>query len=214
MSTLNKEITAQLKEVDWHVLVKRLLLVTEFEMRKKGIYRRNLWKSPTDYVHEAVLSLLQGNRRWNPNETSLLNFLHGVVRSSMSHDMQKSIKTNVNVFYEGHGHRDQDDDDQITNVETLPDPRSETYSAEHRVYEKEWPEQLKGQLREMGVDALAISLVDLALEKDLHTPKEWAEYLHRPVSEINNAQRRLRRALARIRKLVYDAREQSNKHEG
>lgn len=207
MSILSKEIAVQLKEVDWHVFVKRLLLITEFEMRRKGIYRFYLWKSPADYVHEAVLSLLQGKRRWDPNKIPLLSFLHGVVRSSMSHDMQKSINTNAGSPYHEDAHGDHTLDDHIYDVEALPDKRFQTDTAERRIYEEEWLEQLKGQLEEMGLDALAISLVDLALERDIRTPKEWAEYLDLPISEINNAQKRLRRALVKIRKLMYETRE-------
>jgi hypothetical protein len=179
---LDEEVALALREVDWHDFIPRILLLTRAEMYKKRIYRLYplSWKIPEDYVNEAFALFLGGKRIWKYKEVPLLWFLHGIVSSLISHDIEKASRE-IKHF----GLSDKESKD-------LKIESSSEKDFEHNIATEELLTQLQKILEN---DALGFRIVKLVIVSGINKPNELSEVLKVPISDIYNAKKRLRRTL-------------------
>jgi len=99
---LSPRIASELGKVDWQDMCFRLLYDTRM---KYGDVLMKTGSEPKDLVQESIASVLSGDRRWNPDRGSLFTYLQWVIKSKVSHVLDKAyfmppggtIKTNRTV---------------------------------------------------------------------------------------------------------------------
>jgi hypothetical protein len=182
---VDEETKSVLREIDWNDVIPRILVLTRAEMYKKrsyGLYPLS-WKIPEDYVNEAIALFLVGKRVWKHKEVPFLHFLHGSVTSLISHDVEKSYKYLTRV---------RSSDEESIRQELSTSPRA----VEEDVVTEELLKQLRKVLEE---DFVCIAIVELVITSGVSKPRELAEELEVPISEIYNAKKRFRRILLEVK---------------
>lgn len=142
-----------------------------------------------DYVQDAILSVFEGNRRWN-KETDFIVFMKGVIRSKISHAYES--KENKTTARESTLANFQIDDDfepytLDSQESTGPTPLDEAISedAERLMW------QIMGDLEDDSLLARIFECIYDGMTK----PAEIAEKLKKSVEDVNNGKKRLARRL-------------------
>ena len=176
---LDEDVLSALRKVDWPDVTAKVLLLARREMFKKGIIWF-YWKGPEDYVNEAITLFLDGRRVWKPSQVSFLWFLHGTIKSVISHDAAKASKEiKVSVPFDSN----------------TQDALHIRLNPEEKIASKELLDQLN-QVLNNDVD---IKIVKLIISYGEVTPREMADSLGVPVADIYNAKKRLQRALLSLK---------------
>jgi hypothetical protein len=181
----------ELSDAEWQDLLQRLTLYADGKLRKLWWRGETYSKDASvpggitadDLAASAIESFLDGSRTWDKNaEANLLRFLEGVIDSKVSHlviraenkrsrRLNTSQQANQPAFHlEAKGGKP----DQI-------------------VADRESLEKLKNILKyELEKDDMAMFVLE-CFEANITKPQEISELRGVDISEINNAQRRLRR---------------------
>ena len=163
---------------EWVELWRKLRV---FAHRKYGIL---FHADVDDIVVQAVIDTMSGRRQWPAERMDLFSFLCGVVRSLMSHNLEKE-RRKVSL----------DSLDLRTNRRTLDLERFSTDLRHPTNLERHDENDLFSRqlLREFSKDAVVASILRLVLSDSNLRPREIAEALGLSMSEMRAAQKRLRR---------------------
>ena len=182
-----------MSDAEWEELVGRLTLHAHSKLKKlywRGVPYAKGGAVPgaacaQDFAAEAVEAFLDGTRKWDKaKHPDFLQFLLSVIDSKISH-LVESVENR-----------------RTRRIDTAKKGSEPAYKlrakskrpAEIVADEEERLRTRKAVLAEMGDDDLATSLFE-CIEAEITKPAEIAEYLGVDVSDINNAKKRLQRAV-------------------
>jgi len=150
-----------------------------------------------DVVHQALVDTLDGTRRWPKEKVDLFYFLCEVVRSIISHRLDQEKR---NVPLESVEPRGSADDSDLASVEAMIGGSIGEYLRYESIYNRLVYDRLIEQMYELVKDDQElINIVGLWSKDPSLKPSELAEELGVSISEIRNAQKRLRRRLRELR---------------
>jgi hypothetical protein len=181
---------------EWTDIVERLTLYAESKMRK--LYWRGVSMNkggglpggvcPADLVSEGITDWLEGKRIWNrEGYPELFQFLKATVDSKVNHlaellENKLTRRIDTPDGQPGPAYR-------VPGREPLPDVI---------VAEKEELETFKASIIEaIDGDGMARDVFE-CLEAEYEKPSEMAELLSTSLTEVNNAQKRLRRVADKV----------------
>lgn len=203
-----KTVFEQLRDANWRTIGKELAAYALARVRTyrwRTGNRRDLaeGQQAVDLAAEAIRRLMDGTRRWDPNEVALVPFLRGVVDSLVSHladsaDNARQVRIPDGEDGEELGDRFEFDAARNDHHGLLPDrpPDPETVLAAHR---REFADKRLDQLLdEVKDNADLVAVVDALMRVDEPKPAAIAEHLGLEVSEVNNRLKRLRRTADRL----------------
>jgi DNA-directed RNA polymerase specialized sigma24 family protein len=193
----------KLSPIEWEDLLERLALHASNKLAKlywRGAYARHGGAPPgaveaADLAAEAITDLLDGVRTWDKTKCpSFTAFLMGVVDSKVNH-LAESLENRRTRRFEEHGSGNgREISTEMENPAAL-------------VADEEYARLFHSALvTEIGDDPLALKLLE-CFEAGVTRPAEIAQLLGVDVSEINNAQKRLRRKAANVAR-IWEAGEQ------
>ncbi len=190
----------QLSDDQWTELVERLTLHASWKLLR--LYWRGIMGSrggtvpggvePTDLASAAIVDVLEGTRVWDSQaQPDFLRYLRSVVDSKVSHlvqevENQKSRRIappgSAEEGAKAHGAagRESDPTEVVQNHEAADSFRALVFKA------------VEG-------DDLAYQVFE-CLDAEYTKPTEMAELLGVPVTDVNNAQKRLRRKVSELLK--------------
>jgi hypothetical protein len=159
--------------VDWKDVYPRLLLATVGRLRRSR-WRRACEMHATDFVQTAIEKAMSRQRSWDPNR-SLFQNLWQVVSSEVSHAAASYENKKLNPV-----------DETVVQI-------SDDYgkNPEDTVIYRSQVDHLLNYLR--SHDADAASIANLILNVGIAKSIELSVQLERPVHEIENIKKRLRR---------------------
>jgi hypothetical protein len=146
---------------------------------------------PGDLALQAIVDLIDGTRCWDREKNKdLLGFLKGVIDSQVSNLVNRAENRQSRWMTEpADGH----DGPEFE----VSQPGFTPYET---VANKEAMEKFRAAIvKEIGDDPLVMSIFE-CLEADITKPAEMALLLEKDVSEINNAQKRLRNKVTKVRR--------------
>jgi hypothetical protein len=158
--------------VDWKDVYPRLLLATVGRLRRAR-WRQACETHATDFVHTALEKAMSRQRGWNPN-LSLFQNLWQVVSSEMSHAAVSYENKNRNPV-----------DETVVQISDCRENPEDTAIYRSQV------DHLLNYLR--SHDAEAANIANLILNVEITKSRELSIQLKRPVHEIENIKKRLRR---------------------
>lgn len=165
--------------VDWKNVYPRLLLATVGRLRRSR-WRRACELHATDFVQTAIEKAMSRQRSWNPN-LSLFQNLWQVVSSEVSHAAVSYESKNLNPV-----------DETVVQISDGRENPEDT-----AIYRSQVNDLLK-YLR--CHDAGAASIANLILNVGITKSVELSVELQRPVHEIENIKKRLRRHCQKYQK--------------
>ncbi len=182
-----------LSDAEWEELVGKLTLHAHSKLKKlywRGVPYAKGGAVPgaagaQDFAAEAIEAFLDGTRKWDKTKhPDFLQFLQSVVDSKISHlvesvENRKTRRINT-------AKKDNEPAYRLRGKSKRPDEI--VIDEEGRLRTRE------AVLAELGDDELAKSIFE-CIEAEITKPAEIAEYLGLDVSDVNNAQKRLRRAV-------------------
>jgi hypothetical protein len=158
--------------VDWKDVYPRLLLATVERLRRSR-WHRACEMHATDFVQTAIEKAMSRQRNWDPNR-SLFQNLWQVVSSEVSHAVVSYENKNLD-------HIDKTATEIIDCRENPEDATSHRSEVDH----------LLNHLRSQDADSASIAA--LMLNAGITKSIELSAQLKRPVHEIENIKKRLRR---------------------
>lgn len=192
-----------LKEIppdQWDDIVDRLMGFTfnYFSMRLKG----DISKAQTpngntyeDLAQEIVTRVLEGWRKWNPEKDGdLLPYMAGQVKSLFDHDLKSWNARQIESRKEG---KEIGDDTPVAFIErsVYSNPEMALIDKEHSIERKELLEIALEAAQESEDEGLW-QLMEVYLdESGDYKPRQMAERLGIPTTEIHNRQKRLVRCV-------------------
>ena len=176
------------KPEEWDEVVEYLVLHATGKVNQ--LYWRGVTPDPNEIAAEAVTSVIDGRRTWNQAAyPDARDFLRGVVDSIISHDVKCVDRERVRSF-------DHSSDSGRLSVSDTAAPETHFTTV---VANKELAEFYKSKIiAEIQPDKLALRILE-CIEAGFDEPKDIAECLGEDVKEINNARKRLQRAIDSIR---------------
>jgi DNA-directed RNA polymerase specialized sigma24 family protein len=183
-----------LTEEEWVEIYNRLLLYT---YRKFG-YLQNQLKAGIDLdgvVHESILALLADKRRL-PEGLDVFIFLCGVIRSKVD-AIKKSAEERRRIIIELN-----DIDTQIEYPSVLVYnnlPGSNHQASDQQVRYNETVHQIRNCIQN---DEVLLQYVDELIDSPDNKPNEIARKLNISIRQIQNAQKRLKRLISRIKEAL------------
>lgn len=163
--------------VDWKDLYPRLLLATEGRLRRipwRGQFQASVPGGfmAADFVQQAIQKAKEGKRSWDPTRTLFENFWQ-IISSDISHLVKSYENKNVDI----------EEDHKIVNLYT--------YKIEEEIHHKLLIEKYLSYIGSNDAEArsLAALMIHLGMTKSI----ELSVQLRKPVSEIENIKKRLRR---------------------
>lgn len=170
-------------DVYWREMSLRLLSYTE---KRYGKLLRSLIRvgCPQDLVQEAIASLFDGRRTFKP-DVNLYTFLRMVIKSNVSHILQKQITKHA--------------EDEIGKDKFLPFEPG-VYANPRIVLEAFGNQVLSEVIQFLEGDELAIKIAELKSEDPKLPARDIAVMLKCDVKDIYNANERLKKKL----RLVYE----------
>jgi len=174
------EIRRILDRQDWTDLLPRLLKFSLYLIRvRRGAVAAghvSAGKMAEDYVMDAVMKVYQGRRRWDPGTCpDLLQFLIGVLRSTIGHEARKMEHRSL-VFWD---HPEEASGPAMMQVSDSPE---------------EQETMMSGFLNFLGQEADLIAFARCAA--DGLKPREIAQRMNRSSAEIYNIRKVVKRRLA------------------
>jgi DNA-directed RNA polymerase specialized sigma24 family protein len=164
-----KSVLDQYSPEDWKNLRNRLRL---FAHKHFGFLSK---EDIEDVVSESIIDTYTGRRTWKPSDQDLFFLMCGVVRSKVSHLLEKANRT---IYIE-------------ENLERAHSIINSADTAEQMVNYKELCSLMLGSVPEGRLSQL---LQMLMLSPDLR-PRDISKILNRSIKEVRNDLRRLRRNL-------------------
>lgn len=205
--TVSPEIYEILVSADWATLGKKMLAhaiwrgSTRYRIAPATIFARGY--SIDDVISHIIQSVLEGTRRWNPDEKSLEDWLLSQVDSVM--DWWLNLRENKNVVYEEIENTEQKEDHQINlihsiEIETVlkhgpPDP--ETLLVKN-IDETEGKEVYNALFDDTSDNPELQEVILAMMEVDDPKPSEIAVKLGTTAEDIYNRKKRLKRHLEKI----------------
>jgi RNA polymerase sigma factor (sigma-70 family) len=188
----------QLSNEQWSELVERLTLHAACKLLRLH-WRGILWSrggavpggvEPDDLASAAIIDVIEGTRSWDPEAHSdFLKFLRGVVDSKVSHLVQEVENRKSRRLVPADSGEEGATAHGVAGRE--PDPAS-------FVQDREAADRFRARvLKAVTGDEIAAKVFE-CLEAEYTKPQEMAELLGLTVSEINNAQKRLRRKVSEL----------------
>ncbi|TWT60974.1 hypothetical protein [Rubinisphaera italica] len=183
----------KLSEVEWEELVGKLTLHAHSKLIK--LYWRGVpyakggaipgAPSAQDFAAEAIEAFLDGTRTWDKTKhPDFLQFLLSVVDSKINHLVESAENRKTRRI-----------DTAKKHIEPAYELRGKSKRPDEIVIDEEARRRNReAVLAVLGDDKLAKSLFE-CIEAEITKPAEIAEYLGLDVSDVNNAQKRLRRAV-------------------
>lgn len=182
IARMDAETRRRLQQADWGDIGIRLTAYATWKARNYRWRTRQVWalaagKTPEDVGREAIVKVLDGTRRWEPERGPLLPFLQGIVDSLMSHLAASGDNAMIEPWHDA-----------------VPDPVAEG-EPDHAA-RADLIDRLRNALEQGGADDL-LALLSAVLE---HGPKPSAiaVALGTTVNDVNNRLKRLRRAALRV----------------
>lgn len=186
-----------LNDDQWQELLERLSLHARYKLCRhcwRGLPVPKGGRPPGgveagDIAAEAITDVIYGSRKWNEDsQPDFFKFLCDVVDSKISHLVQSKenrVERRLKVQQSGEQEKDSDW------------PADKQFRPDQIALKDDLREHLRAFLtKELEGDKLACGIFS-CLEAGIETPKEVAEYLEVTIKEINNAQKRFRRAVAK-----------------
>ncbi len=181
-------------DVNWEDIIGRLVLFTIGRMNRmtwRGNPCKGLppgGKEPMDFVQEAIIETMDGNRNWNQLKVSLFGHLAGVISSKISH---------LSVSYENKFTLNNDENNSNSTHQSIQDIIANTEdqqrNQEHNTIEELEKIAFLNYLH--GFDKNLKILAELILSGSMDS-SEIAEKLDVPVDYVNNLKKRLKRAVS------------------
>ncbi len=182
----------ELSDDEWAELVERLSLYADSKLRK--LYWRGLRIAqggtvpggvrPEDLAAEAITSFLEGTRHWNQEkQPEFLRFLMSIIDSKVS-TLVEGLENRVTRRIDTTDRRRNPLLKQVSSAK-----RPDTIVAEEEVRNR----TRTAILKEIDGDEMVEQLFE-CLEAEIDKPAEIAQLLDVDKAEVNNAQKRLRRA--------------------
>ena len=166
------------ERVDWNDVYPRLLLATAGRLRRSR-WRRGCEMHATDFVQTAIEKAMSRQRSWDPNR-SLFQNLWQIVSSEVHHEAVSYGNKNLNSV-----------DEIVVQIRDLRENPEDT-----AIYRS----QIDHLLTYLHFqDAEAASIANLMLNDGITKSRELGIRLKRPVHEIENIKKRLRRHCQRYR---------------
>lgn len=187
------EMAIIIGKADWDTLLPQLLAYTRWKLKeltwrgsKSGTIPGS--KEPMDFIQEAIMKALHGQRLWVQERVDLLTFLKGIISSDINNLVEKSEnKLEIRATLA----------EEETNAFTVDisglesDPVSPFYGSPYIHYEqKETRDRILSKLQE---DKIAYAVVRLVIDEGIDRPKQIAERLNIDIKDVFNAKKRLRR---------------------
>ena len=180
----------------WTELLERLTLHADGKLRKlhwRGLSAKRGGTAlggicAEDLAADAITDWIDGKREWNPEAyPDVLSFLKGVVDSKVSHLVQGlENKMSQRIVADETGK-------QPAEMSSCPRPGPEAIVAGQEELERLRAAMIAG----VKEDKLAAAVFE-CLEADYTRPSEIAEILGVAVTDVNNAQKRLRRIADKV----------------
>ena len=169
-------------------LITRLTKHVNYEVKKKFWYtgHEGLPKGKTveDIVQDAIFKVISGKRSWNRQKVSdIFQLLKGVVESDLSNLVTSSEHRSL-IPHNG-------EIKKFDKNSAFPDPEKELQA-------KEFKDKLIDLVVEKGEEEL-LSVLG-CVEKDITKPREIASQTGLKITDVNNAQKKLRRLAKSIYK--------------
>ena len=179
-----RKVLSAYTAADWEDLWKRLRRFTHayyWWLPSKG---RGL--DLDDFIQDAVSDAIEGKRTW-PAEVELVTFLCQVIRSNVSHLLEKESRV-VSI--------------EEVSASRLTTPASGSPASRQEHADRQHAHQrLCNKIRELvREDPLLVEMVGMWLENPEIKPRNMANELRVPIEEIRNAQKRLMRRASNLRK--------------
>jgi DNA-directed RNA polymerase specialized sigma24 family protein len=137
-----------------------------------------------DFIHDALLAVCLGKREW-PEHIDAFTLLSGIIRSQISHVRQKNRRM-----------RSTDIGPDIT-----PRARQDSRYLTRREDMQEQPDfhEICDKMRELVADdPVLVRIVELWIKDSSLKPSDIAKALKISMTEMRNAQKRLRRRLSAL----------------
>ena len=178
---MSENVDEAWSRIDWADLTPRLLLFTAARVRLTSLDSEGL--SAEDLVQQAIQKTLAGKRRWNPERCDLFTFLAGVVQSDVSTACSKR-----NRKFDKLGPQVELDEEISISIdgESVKSPEDYFFFSKQR---EELLIYLKNQ------ENFLANITEIILDKGVVHSKDLAEIFEMTEQEINNAKKRLRRAI-------------------
>lgn len=213
---LPEHVRKRLDEADWKTIY--LKLIAHAHSLARSLYWRSANKEdlaeglgPEDLANEAIARVYEGRRNWDPDkDPDLLKFLKGSVLSSMFNELAMSAdNTQTERFPEVAG-------EQGLVLEPINPAPPEAKHAYHLTRRNPNPEELlqaeeEAKLRELQAKTILNGLLDATKDdpevtailectmEGITAPRHIAERTKIPVEKVNNAQKRLRLLMKKVR---------------
>jgi hypothetical protein len=154
---------------------------------------------PEDIASEAIQDVIDGRRNYDAQKCpNFLRFLKGVVSSKISHLVESLDSAPVRYFV---GHIENDDGSSSDSYSEESNCSGDEPDPAKLCMDREFVSRIKIFIKEQcQKDELVFKIME-CLEADITKPAEMADVLGVNVSEINNAQKRLRRQIAKLEPL-------------
>ena len=148
--------------------------------------------SPQDLAAEAIVSVIQGNRHYNPETyPDFMTFLRSIVDSQIN-NLSKLVEHKRKKSLVQERHENTDNPEPMGFPGNEPDPSRTCIN-------KELVEKLKESLAPDFKEDKLVREIFECLEAGITTRRDMAEVLGVNEKEVDNAQKRLRRRIERIR---------------
>lgn len=206
---MDKSVLELLKNADWDRICAELLKYALYKVGRRyfrqnspinGLLKEDLAE---EVVQRAIYKVMEGVRKWNPDEKDdLLIFLKSVVKSEVSHlddDEESQITDRFKTVQDGH------DVIEVEELQRKGNPRnrhtieqrpSDVVTPESQLIEKE-REQCDCLAQQAILDLVKgqpdLEDVILCIMEDIYTPREIAAELGVDVKEIYNRKKKLQR---------------------
>jgi DNA-directed RNA polymerase specialized sigma24 family protein len=190
----------QLSDDQWTELVERLTLHASCKMLRlywRGILGSRGGMAPggieaADLAAAAIVDVLEGNRVWDPKaHPDLLNFLRSVVDSKVNHLVEGVENQKTRRHAATNSGEEGASAYQVAGREPVP---------ADFVANRESADKLRSSIfKALEGDEIAYNVFE-CLDAEITKPSEIAQMLGVPVTDINNAQKRLGRAVLKIQR--------------
>jgi hypothetical protein len=201
--TPNPEFLRRLDEVDWPTIVKRMMAYAAHLAKNEYTWRGGtiLPKGGDieDIVFIVVKKLYSGERTWDPSRVSLEAWLALNIRSEMNNLFRSAFDSEGNLRELVLQDPDQDDPMDHGNGHADEAMFAEPETALLEQEQQERRERLVEALYEaISDDKLLVRIFEAIVDGCERKPSVLAERLQVPVTDINNALKRLDRHVSKV----------------
>ena len=148
-----------------------------------------------ELLHQAVLSLLEGNRRWKPDAVDLVHFLIGAMRSISSNWIAKHTRTEQPIL-ESSLIKSGDEKAARSPLDNTPSPDASPEKEAEALEEERRFESLIGQVESLFTDDDEAALVLTCWKEQMKGP-EVKKDLGLNATQYNTIVRRIKRRIER-----------------